>query len=156
MTSTPLRRKAAPGFTLIELMIAVAIVAILVSVALPFFRDSIRKSHRSDAFKIISATQQSQERWRSNHPQYSILLSELAINSSTPEGTYSIAVSNPPSPTLIDTGYVVTATATGSQADDTNCPVLAVFVKDGNIKYGSGSSIDWTSATTDPNRCWVR
>ena len=148
-------RRATAGFTLIELMIAVAIVAILVSVALPFFQDSIRKSRRSDAFKWVSATQQSAERWRSNNAQYSTSLTDLAIVVPA-DSNYTVAVSTPPSPDDLKNGYIVTATATGSQVNDTQCAAMAVLVKNGNVIYGSGSSIDWSSATPDSNRCWVR
>lgn len=41
------------GFTLIEVMIAVVIVAILVAVALPAYQNSIRKSRRSEAFAAL-------------------------------------------------------------------------------------------------------
>ena len=37
------------GFTLVELMIAVAIVGILASIAYPSYQDSVRKSRRADA-----------------------------------------------------------------------------------------------------------
>jgi len=37
------------GFTLVELLIAIAIVAILVALALPNYQDSVRKSRRSAA-----------------------------------------------------------------------------------------------------------
>ena len=57
---TPLLR-AGGGYTLIEVMIALAIIAILASVAMPSFFDSIRKSRRSEAVAALSAVQQAQE-----------------------------------------------------------------------------------------------
>ena len=62
--------EATRGFTLIELMIAVAVVSILVAVALPTFNDAIRKGRRSEAFAALSQVQQAQERWRSNNANY--------------------------------------------------------------------------------------
>ena len=41
--------KRAPGFTLIELMIVVAVVAILVAIAYPSYQEQIRKSRRAQA-----------------------------------------------------------------------------------------------------------
>ncbi len=58
------------GFTLIELMMVLVIVAILVALALPSFRDTLRKSRRSDAMEVISRIQLAQERWRVNHAAY--------------------------------------------------------------------------------------
>ena len=61
------------GFTIIELMIVLAIVAILVALALPSFQDVIRKSRRSDAMNAILDIHLAQERWRANHSTYGLL-----------------------------------------------------------------------------------
>ena len=66
------------GFTLIELVIAVAIVALLLAVALPSFMDSVRKSRRSDAYFALNAVVQAQERFRANNANYSSSLTNAA------------------------------------------------------------------------------
>ncbi|MBK9683398.1 MAG: prepilin-type N-terminal cleavage/methylation domain-containing protein, partial [Betaproteobacteria bacterium] len=78
------RRETASGFTLVELMIAVVIVALLASIALPSFMDSIRKSRRSEAFAALAQVQQAQERWRSNGSSYAESLTNAA--NGTPPG----------------------------------------------------------------------
>lgn len=153
--------RAHRGFTLIEVMIAVAIVAILASMAYPAYQDSIRKGRRSEAFTALSAVQQAQERWRSNNASYAALLNTatsgsppngLGLSETTAQGLYTLSVSG-----LSSTGYTVTAVAvTGkSQASDGNCKALGVRMSGGNIAYGSGATsaaIDWA----DPSRCWAR
>ena len=134
-------------------MIAVAIVAILLAVALPSFTNSQRKSHRTDAFAALTAGQQAQERWRSNNATYGTT-AQLSLPATTPPpGYYSIAVVDASN---TETEYVLTATAVAgsAQAGDSDCQVIAVRMKAGNINYGSssGGDIDWA----DTKRCWVR
>lgn len=50
------------GFTLIELMVVVVIVAILASVALPAYQDQVRRTHRADAKAALMQLQQYMER----------------------------------------------------------------------------------------------
>lgn len=142
------------GFTLVELMIAVVIAAVLAVVAVPTFLDTMRKSRRADAFAALSVLQQAQERFRSSNAAYaanSALTSGLGLGATTASGYYAIAIG-----TASATGY--TATATGrdgtSQANDGNCRVLGVQMAGGNLTYGASanSTIDWA----DPNRCWAR
>lgn len=158
------RLRRLQGFTLIELMIAVAIVAVLASVAYPAYQDSIRKGRRAEAFTALSTLQQAQERWRSNNASYTTALPNtaaanvapngLGVAATTPSGLYAIAVSD-----VSGTAYTATATAaTGtSQASDGNCKVLGVQMASGTLKYGSGaSSITWTAANPDAGKCWAR
>src|SRR5210317_2023145 len=52
------------GFTLIEMMIAVAIIGILAAIAYPSYQNSILKSRRSDGIATALAVQVAQERFR--------------------------------------------------------------------------------------------
>ncbi|MGR8952981.1 MAG: type IV pilin protein [Gammaproteobacteria bacterium] len=58
------------GFTLIELMVTVAIVSILAMVALPSYNEYVMKSRRSDAKAALLDLQIKQEKYRANCPQY--------------------------------------------------------------------------------------
>ena len=146
------------GFTLIEIMIAVVIVAILAAIALPSFLDAVRKSRRSDAFVALSALQQAQERWRGNTAEYATDAQlttaananprGLGMTRTTSNGYYTLLLSGSNA-----TGYTATATGQAGQAEDATCKVLAVRVAGGNISYGSGAAaVDWA----DPGRCWAR
>lgn len=144
------------GFSLIELMIVLVIVALLLMVALPSYQDSVRKGRRAEAFTAVSTIQQAQERWRANNTSYTLLLADIAANANTPNGHYSLALSAPRTPATVNIGFTVTATATGGQAADSGCAKMAVELVRGNLSYGSGASgastIDWT----DTKRCWAK
>jgi type IV pilus assembly protein PilE len=58
------------GFTLIELMIVIVIVAILVALALPSYSAYVRKARRGDAEKALMNWANVQEIWRANNPTY--------------------------------------------------------------------------------------
>ena len=62
--------KQQKGFTLIELMVVVAIVGILVAVALPSYTDYVIRSKRADATGALMAATNAMERWRANNFSY--------------------------------------------------------------------------------------
>jgi type IV pilus assembly protein PilE len=148
-------RSARPtGFTLVELMIVVAIAVIIASLAWPSFTNAVNKSRRAEAFSALAQITQAQERWRANNPQYQDTLSSLPGASAvvTAGGNYSLAmVAN----SVSDIGYTVTATVSGvsQQANDTICQVLQVEMSNGNILYTSRNA---SSANPAPDPCWVR
>ncbi len=145
------RRPRSGGFSLIELMVAIAVAGLLATVAMPSFVDAVRKTRRSEAFAAMSAIQQAQERWRASHPSYTAAWADLAASSATPRGYYTLSISTPASPDD-RIGYDLVATAARSQVEDTPCKRMAIELRRGRVRYGSGASaIDWT----DTNRCWA-
>lgn len=63
-------QKPSRGFTLIELMITVAIVGILAAVAYPSYQDSVRKSRRADAKAVLLEAAQWMERFYTENNRY--------------------------------------------------------------------------------------
>jgi type IV pilus assembly protein PilE len=114
------------GFTLIELMIVVAIIGILAAIAYPSYMDSVRKSNRSDGKAILSDTAQRLERCYTtfsayNHESCSVA-DELGAEITSSEGYYTVEAT-----TLTATTYELTATAAKApQTADTGCDELTL------------------------------
>lgn len=134
----------AAGFTLIEVMIVLAIVAILAAVAMPSFLGQIRKSKRSDAMEAASRIQQAQERFRVINPTYAANLGALGLPSTTSGGYYTMATAAGAGAAAA-TQYMVTATANAgtSQAGDSGCTTMTITLNAGVVSYS-------------PALCWGR
>lgn len=155
----PHRLQPRNGFSLIELLIAIAIVGLLMMVALPAYQDSARKSKRSDAFAAVSAVQLAQERWRANNSTYTTnLAGDLKVNA---PNLYTLTITTPTITTAPvmnpSTGYVVTVEGTGGQAADRQCQKMGVKMAAGNLTYAGCSNCaiaDLVYTTT--HACWAR
>lgn len=145
------------GFTLIELMIAIAVVSILGMLAYPSYLDSVRKGRRSDAVAAMMALQQAQERWRSNSAAYSANLGELGIPAVSSAGMYDISVGAAPGGVPMAIAYVATAVGKGgtTQADDKSCRKMSVKLEGGNLSYaGCGACGAFSYEAT--HLCWAK
>jgi type IV pilus assembly protein PilE len=71
------------GFTLIELMITVAIVGILASIAYPSYREYVAKSRRAEARTVLLAAQQWMERFYSENYRYDKNSAGVAVTDTT-------------------------------------------------------------------------
>lgn len=63
-------KQKSSGFTLFEVLIALAIVAILVSIAYPNYSEHVRRAHRADLTGVLSDAAHQLERFYSRHGQY--------------------------------------------------------------------------------------
>ena len=124
-------RQRARGITLIELMIAVAIISMLSMVAVPAFMDNVRKSKRTDAQTALTRTSTNLERYFSQVGSYTTDATKLGLavkdgTAFSDDGYYVVKVEAGASG--IGSSYVVTATAAsgGMQAEDTGCTVLTI------------------------------
>ena len=128
-----LSRHHVAGFTLIELMIAVVIMAVLAAIALPAYQSSVRKVRRSDAMDAAVGVQHAQERYRSNNTAYAAALSTLGLAATSTNNFYGAVLS-----AVSAAGYTLSlAAASGtSQAADTGCTALTVVVTNGSPVYG--------------------
>lgn len=128
------------GMTLIELVIAVAIVSILTTIAAVVYSSQIQQGRRIDAINTILSISLAEERYRSNNSQYGTLAQVWNNVTTSAEGYYTITISN-----VTATSYTITATATGNQANDqangTACTPLTLSVSNGTI-------------TQSPISCW--
>lgn len=109
------------GFTLVELLIAVAIVAILAAYASPSYLEYTRKAKRSTAKQVLLEAVARQETFRAQTLGYGRNMTNLGYGSNaliTPDGFYSVAVSAAAPATGRATSYTITATALGDQAKD--------------------------------------
>jgi type IV pilus assembly protein PilE len=123
------------GFTLIELMIAVAVVGILTAVAYPSYQNHIKKAKRSEAQAALVSLATAMEQWRvENNNSYTgvtvgtagdatdIFTSRVPTDGSGTQ-SYTLSISN-----LAASTYTLTATPVGSD-DCGNLTLTSTGVK---------------------------
>lgn len=127
------------GFSLVELMITVAVVGVLATVALPSYRESVRKGQRAEARALLFEVMQKQERFYTERNTYTVTLTDLGFPSplKTARNAFTISLAAGGS------GIATSVNATATAAADSDCVTLVLANTQQTSATGANSTNCW-------------
>lgn len=137
------------GFTLIELMIVVAIIAILTAIAVPSYLRYVLHGRRAQAYALLEQNQAMLEQCYAQNFTYTPAspASCPAPVQTSQNGYYALAPA--PATSIGATSYKLTVIPEGAQMKDTQCATFTVT--SGNVRTATNAAGTDNTAT-----CWAR
>ena len=132
------KRNRIAGFTLLELMIAGAILAILAAIAYPSYSQSIINGRRADGkTALMNLANHLEQYYAQNNTFATATIANVGSAAASDQGYYTLTI---PAATLTANSYTIQATRAGLQTADAHCGDLTLTsagVK-GIVSYASG------------------
>jgi len=136
-----MKQKTQMGFTLIELMITVAVIGILAAIAFPSYQTHVLRTHRVTAAACLSEMAQQMERYYTSNLSYSGAAVPTPACANDVAGRYGFAFATG-QPTA--TTYTINAAPAGAQSSDTKCSTLSI----------TQAGVKGVSGTGTAAECW--
>lgn len=126
---------------MIEIVVALALIAILAAIAIPSYLTYATKSRRSEALQTLLAMQLAEEKYRITNSSYGNLAAVWGGVTTTENGYYTLSITN-----LSGSTYTLTAVAGTAQSGDTEGGTACTTL---TLAYANGTS------TKSPSVCWL-
>jgi type IV pilus assembly protein PilE len=134
-------RQGCAGFSLIEIVVAVAIVAIIAAIAIPSYKDKVYKGRRADAKTALADLANRMESYYARNNTYATATiatgasaTDVLSSATSAGGSYTLSIV--PAGTTATT-YRIQAVPAGLQAGDALCGTLSIT--SGNVKAVTGT-----------------
>lgn len=137
------QHKQLAGFTLIELMVAVAVVGILAAVAYPSYQEYLRKTRRVDAKIALMSAAQALERYYTENMSYADADDDNVLAATSNDGHYSLSFA---SNSLTANTFTIKATPVNAGPQDGD--------KCGTFTLNNLGQKGVENATLSTSQCW--